>query len=177
MRRYEEFKPTVVRIGDGEVELIVAARERIGFWTKINLWFWITNDWDPEPPDWHDSGKSKFWRYFTWYVVRNPGENFKRWVLGLGDRNYTVRLWGDSWWTTANTTDNNWEIGYLKHEGFYFPWMNYSSRRFTVYVGWQPVGVAAIKLNNWALLLVPLVLVVFPLMILWRMVHAAVRGL
>lgn len=168
--RYEDFSPTVERAG-GWTKLTVSGRKPIPPGTKLNPLWWIGNDWDVVPPSWFYPEKSARWRAFMWWW-RNPFENFKRWVCGVGDLNYTVRLIGDSWWTTGNVTNRNWEVGLI--DGF-LPWLSYSGDKFEFYIGWQPVGVAAIKCARWGLLLTPLMLL-YPLMIVWRVVYGVLPG-
>lgn len=167
--RYEDFAPTVERNGRW-AKLTVSGRTAIPLTVKLNPIWWAQNDWDVDPPEWFLPDKSDLSRRFQWWW-RNPFENFKRWVCGVGDLDYTVRLIGDSWWTTGNTSDRNWEIGLI--DGF-LPWVSYAGEKVEFYIGWQPVGVAAIKCARRGLLLAPLMLLYLP-MIVWRIIYGVLR--
>jgi hypothetical protein len=75
-------------------------------WNKLNPVWWFLNDDEPDPPDWQLPGKPYLLRQLSWYV-RNPLQNFGKYVLGICDRNYTVVGSPPVYATTWSDIDTN----------------------------------------------------------------------
>ena len=71
--------------------MLVHWREKIQLSKKLNLLWWCGNDWDKSPPAWSMPGCEEWLRRLNWWF-RNPFHNFGRYVLGVGDQNYIVRI-------------------------------------------------------------------------------------
>lgn len=87
--------------------IFVEARRHVRMRDKINpLWLLFGNADDPDPPDSHAPGRLMWWRRITWWV-RNPAHNFTFYLLGVGDRDRTLRgLYG----TDVHPPQGGWLI-------------------------------------------------------------------
>jgi hypothetical protein len=142
-------------------------REKIALHKKLNPLWWCSNDWDKLPPDWSMPGRPESMRKLNWWF-RNPFHNFGRYVLGVGDQNYIVRITRRDG-QYSNGELKGWEIGEIVLSGGRkLPWYAYGSEKFVFYWGWQPVGFGGLKLNRWSLLLAPLAPLLFGGLVLRR---------
>jgi hypothetical protein len=125
-------------------------RQKISVWKKLNILWWFGNDseqtvdeatwYHPEWPYWR--------RWFIWNFIRNPLQNFRAYVIGVQDRNYTVI--GKTPVLTVQRNDLQppqiglqWCILKLLIP---LPFVSYSGSRITWYCGWQPTGFFGVKI-------------------------------
>jgi hypothetical protein len=152
-----------------EKVMLVDWREKIPLSKKLNLLWWCRNDWDKSPPAWSMPGYREWLRKLNWWF-RNPFHNFGRYVLGVGDQNYVVRITrrDDQY---LNGELKGWEIGeILLSKGRKLPWYSYGSEKFVLYWGWQPTGFGGLKLNRWSVLLAPIAPLLFAGLVLRRLI-------
>jgi len=117
---------------------------------KNNPIWWFGNDDEQQLPDWYQPGWPMWRRRVYWYFFRNPLQNFRSYVLGVQDRNYTVT--GRAPVLTVQRDDlvppgRGWQWAAL-HGGnlpLPLPFISYSGRRVTWYAGWQPTGFVGVK--------------------------------
>ena len=121
---------------------------------KLNPLWWFQNDdeqkeTDPDTqwyhPDWPQWRRHLYWNYF-----RNPLQNFRAYVVGVSDRNYT--LTGRAPVMTVQRDDlNPPERGFqwcvLKLGALFLPFVSYVGRYVVWYLGWQPSGFFGAKFN------------------------------
>lgn len=140
---------------DGRTATVTGRRRRDHKWSF--KWFW-QNDLEPEPPfDYLPDDKH---RQLKWYV-RNPLQNFGRWVGGVCDRNYTVvgtapvmlTAWNDiPGWDESDFPHRGllrgWKYSFIKL-GFWpgLPFVSYTGRWVMWYAGWQAWGFLGAKWN------------------------------
>jgi hypothetical protein len=116
---------------------------------KANPLWWFENDVDPVPPAWYEPGVAQNTRVVDWYL-RNPLQNFGRYVAGVADRNYTVVDPGGH--ATASTYADIGMTGCMTKQiigayPFPLPYMSCSTGTVTWYAGWQPNGFFGFKYN------------------------------
>lgn len=124
-------------------------RTRVSFWKKVNPLWWFGNDteqtvdeatwYHPEWPHWR--------RWLVWNVFRNPLQNFRAFVVGVQDRNYTVV--GKAPVLTVQRDDlgeTGWQYSLIKL-AIPLPFVSYSGKRVLWYAGWQPSGFFGFKFN------------------------------
>jgi hypothetical protein len=122
------------------------------WYKKINLIWWFENDdnqtvdeapwYHPEWPEWR--------RKLIWNVFRNPLQNFRSFVIGVQDRNYTVT--GKAPVLTVQRDDlqppeTGWQWCIL-HTLIPLPFVSYSGSKYLWYAGWQPNGFFGFKFNR-----------------------------
>jgi hypothetical protein len=157
-----------------ETVMLVDWREKVQLSKKLNLLWWCGNDWDKSPPAWSMPGCEEWLRRLNWWF-RNPFHNFGRYVLGVGDQNYIVRITrrDDQF---PNGDLKGWEIGEISlSKGRTLPWYSYGSEKFVFYWGWQPTGFGGLKLNRWSILLAPIAPLLFAGLVLRRLIGSSVR--
>lgn len=120
---------------------------------KLNPVWWFGND-DEQTLDqapWYMPGAPEWLRVICWNA-RNPLQNFRAYVVGVQDRNYSVQV------VTGNPDPNvvqrndvgekGFQVAKLKFSnGVTLPWVSYSGKRVTWYAGWQPSGFFGVKFN------------------------------
>jgi hypothetical protein len=126
-------------------------RQKKPLWKKLTgiVWWWWMNDdeqtvndapwYHPEWPHWR--------RWLVWNVLRNPLQNFRAYVAGVQDCNYTVI--GKAPVTTIQRDDigeTGWQWCLIK-TWIPRPFVSYSGPNWTWYVGWQYNGFFGAKLN------------------------------
>lgn len=123
-------------------------RTRVPLSKKLNPIWWLGNDaeqiLDDGTTDWYMPGKPQWMRRLFW-EFRNPLQNFRSFVVGVQDKNYTVR--GKTPVLTVQRNDlSPPELGFqwcvLSGGDLVVPrpFVSYSGKRNTWYVGWQPTG-------------------------------------
>lgn len=132
---------------------IVTGRERIqvSFWQKFNPIWWFLNFEEPDPPDWYlPERTTAWWRLLSWYL-RNPFQNFGRYVLGVCDQNYIVRGSAPVWATTYLDDDPNhsggWKFSIIYLGWLRLPFVSFENARICFYAGWQHWGFFGAKFN------------------------------
>ena len=116
---------------------------------KLNPIWWFQNDAEQtlaEAP-WYMPGSPQFWRVISWNL-RNPLQNFRAFVVGVQDKNYTVT--GKAPVLTVQRNDLQppetgfqWCVLWLTIPR---PFVSYSGTWVTWYAGWQPTGFFGFKL-------------------------------
>jgi hypothetical protein len=127
----------------------VSGRVHQPLWKKLNPLWWFLNDDEPDPPDWQLPGKPYILRQLSWYL-RNPLQNFGRYVLGVSDRNYTVVGTAPVYAAIPSDVDPNntgWKFSNIYVNGFPLPFIAYESERVVWYAGWQWWGFFGFKFN------------------------------
>lgn len=120
-----------------ETVLYTADRPRYPWWKKINPLWWFGND-EAKPGD-----------TFVYLYIRNFMMNFKRFVIGVGDRDHYVT--GKSPALTVLRSDlkppeKGWQYSFIHVFGKPFlPFVSYSGEKVEWYVGWQPWGELCFK--------------------------------
>jgi hypothetical protein len=146
-------------------------RKTMPWQSKINPFWWFANDsnqtvdqapWyhgpDTTVPGYMGPPWSEFRRQAMWNLIRNPLQNFRSYVVGVQDKNYTVTgkardpnapanvepaiqrndLPGQSGW--------QWSVIHL-NSVVKLPFVSYSGKRIVWYAGWQPNGFFGFKVN------------------------------
>jgi hypothetical protein len=120
---------------------------------KLNPIWWFQNDdeqkLDDGTTDWFMPGKPQWLRKIAW-ELRNPLQNFRSYVIGVQDRNYTVVGKAPVMTVQRNDLDP-------PERGFQWcalklavplPFVSYSGAKNTWYIGWQPTGFFGAKANG-----------------------------
>jgi hypothetical protein len=137
--------------GPGLQWAIVTGRERIRGWRKLSPVWWFLNDEEPQPPAWHKPDSTRWWRVASWYL-RNPFQNFGKYIVGVYDRNYTVTgtdpVCATDWLDVppGNRTGFKWSVIRLSG-GIRLPFVSYVGKRVCWYMGWQWWGFFGFKFN------------------------------
>ncbi len=154
-----DMKPVIATAGpliirEHEMETIaVNGRVAKSVWLKIIPIWWFGSDeqqlseapwYRPEWPQWR--------RYLYWYYLRNPFQNFRKYVLGVADKNY---------WVTGRAPALTIQRDDLRPVEYGFQWavlyggdlriprlfLSYSGRRIVWQFGVQPNGFFGLKFN------------------------------
>lgn len=140
---------------DGRTATVTGRRRRDHAWS----WSWFfENDLEPTPPpDYLPDDED---REFKWKYIRNPAQNFGRWVIGVCDRNYTVvgtapvriTAWNDlPGWDEPGFEHRGllrgWKWSVIKLGWLRLPFVSYTGRYVMWYAGWQAWGFAGGKFN------------------------------
>ncbi len=117
---------------------------------KLNPIWWFRNDDEEQLPDWYKPGWPGWLRLAFWNV-RNPLQNFRCYVVGVQDRNYSVI--GRAPVLTVQRDDLvppetgfQWALLYAGDLWVPRPFISYSGR-VVFQLGWQPSGFFGLKLN------------------------------
>jgi hypothetical protein len=117
---------------------------------KLNPIWWFGNDEEPVPPDWYKPGQWDAWRTFSWYM-RNPLQNFGRYVIGVYDRPHWVtgpQPAMENLWSDLHPPQLGWKWAIIQMSWpIFLPYVSYSGKFVTFYLGWQPSGFFGLKLN------------------------------
>jgi hypothetical protein len=127
----------------------VTGRVRQPIWKKLNPVWWFLNDDEPDPPDWQLPGKPYIIRQLSWYV-RNPLQNFGKYVLGVGDRNYAVvgtKPVYATIWSDVDPVKTGWKVSTIRVDGLRLPFVSYENEYLIWYAGWQWSGFFGFKFN------------------------------
>lgn len=120
---------------------------------KANPIWWFKND-DEQTVDqapWYNPGWPEWKRRFYWNYLRNPLQNFRCYVIGVQDRNYTVV--GRAPVLTVQRDDlmppeTGWQWCLLWiTDKIALPFVSYSGKHLVIQLGWQPTGFATAKFN------------------------------
>lgn len=135
-------------VEDDQTSAYVINRVTYPLSKKLNPIWWVQNLAEPSPPDWYKPNQNQKWRYVSWYC-RNPLQNMGRYVLGVCDRNYSIR--GTSpvlatMFSDANINKTGWKWSIISLTWLRLPFICYESDQFTFYIGWQWWGFFGIKL-------------------------------
>src|SRR5262249_19075884 len=108
---------------------------------KLNPIWWFQNDDEEQTAPWYKPEWPQWRRDFYWNLLRNPLQNFRCYVVGMQDRNYSV--WGRAPVITVQRNDLSppelgWQWCVLAVGPWRLPFVSYSGRRVVWYLGWQP---------------------------------------
>jgi hypothetical protein len=127
----------------------VTGRLKQPIWKKFNPVWWLLNDEEPDPPDWQLPGKPYLIRQLSWYL-RNPFQNFGKYVFGVCDRNYTVigtaPVYATSW-SEVDPSKTGWKVSTIRVGALRLPFVSYENEYVIWYAGWQWSGFFGFKLN------------------------------
>jgi hypothetical protein len=115
-----------------------ADRPRYPLSKKLNPLWWFEND-EAAPGD-----------TFVYLYVRNFMMNFKRFVIGIGDRDHWVTGRGPNPLLVLRSDVglSAWQWAFLWVLGLpLLPFVSYSGSRVEWYLGWQPWGEFSFKWN------------------------------
>jgi hypothetical protein len=122
---------------------------------KLNPLWWFQNDDEQKASDpdaqWYMPGKPEWLRWFMWTFVRNPLQNFRAYVVGVQDRNFTVTGKAPVMTVQRNDLDppeRGFQWSVIKLGWLPLPFVSYSGAKNTWYVGWQPTGFFGAKANG-----------------------------
>jgi hypothetical protein len=126
-------------------------RVRKPWYNKINPLWWFGNDteqtvdqarwYHPEWPYWR--------RWLIWNVFRNPLQNFRCFVIGVADVNYTVVGRAPVLCVQRNDLvppETGWQWCIIK-TFIPLPFASYSGNRINLQAGWQPTGIFSLKVT------------------------------
>ena len=116
------------------------------WYKKINPLWWFGND--EAAPD----------STFVYKYLRNPAQNFRWYVIGFADRPHSVTGRAGTMVTDSGiiqtilnkrsdnrpTPETGFQYSFIN--GFW-PFVSYSSKHFTAYIGWEPRGGFGILVN------------------------------
>ena len=109
---------------------------------KLNPIWWFQNDDEQHVSDapWYHPEWPQWRRKFYWNFLRNPLQNFRCYVLGVADRNYTVA--GRAPVMTVQRDDlappeHGFQWCVLKPGNVLLPFVSYAGRRIVWYLGNQ----------------------------------------
>lgn len=133
----------------------VTGREPQPWRKKINPIWWFLNDEEPMAGPEYLAGLPDWLRVAGWYL-RNPLQNFGKYVLGCYDRNYTVVgtapvMWITAWndlpgWTFEDGR-RGWKFSVIKVGWLRLPFVSYVGKKFMFYIGWAWWGFFGAKFN------------------------------
>src|SRR5262245_11840247 len=132
---------TWVVSADGQTASVNGRVER-SIWKKLNPVWWLLNDDEPDPPDWQLPGKPYLIRQLSWYL-RNPLQNFGRYVVGVYDRNYTVVGTAPVYatnWSDVHPNRTGWKTSTIHIGWLRLPYVSYENEHMLWYAGWQWSG-------------------------------------
>jgi hypothetical protein len=84
------------------------------------------------------------------WEVRNPLQNFRAVVIGVGDQNYKVTGKAPVLAVQRDDLDppeTGWQWCVIRLGLLLLPFISYSGPRLVCYAGWQPSGFFGLKLN------------------------------
>lgn len=134
--------------GDGRIAS-VTGRTPQPIWIKMNPVWWFLNDDEPDPPEWQLPGKPYIIRQLSWYL-RNPLQNFGKYVVGVADRNYAVVGTPPIFATTWSDVDpdrTGWKVSTIRVGSLRLPFVSYENEYLIWYAGWQWSGFFGFKFN------------------------------
>ena len=124
---------------------IVTGRTKMPLAWKLNPVWWFKNDEEPLPPADYYPGSPT--RVIRWYL-RNPLQNFGKYVLGVYDRNYTVFGTAPVAVTTFDDVGKlGWKWSAIRLGWRWLPFVSYSGKKVVWYAGWQYWGFFGLKFN------------------------------
>ena len=140
----------------GDTQATVTGRTNVPWFYKINPIWWFKNDVEQRlndgTTDWWAPGYPEWIRRLTW-EFRNPIQNLRSFVLGVQDKNYTVR--GRAPVMTSQRDDlgeTGWQWSVLSGGDLWVPrpYVAYTDKNFVFYIGWQASGFFGAKINRWS---------------------------
>lgn len=115
--------------------------------SKWRIWWWFMNDDDPTPDGWYMPGEPQWKRMLYWYC-RNPMANFFQYVVGIKDRNFTIRgTYPLCWATMADINMTGWKWSVIRLGWLRLPFVSYAATSWLFYLGWRYEGGLGFKFN------------------------------
>lgn len=118
---------------------------------KLNPIWWFMNDDNQtvDQADWYHPEWPRWRRWLVWNVFRNPMQNFRAFVIGVQDRNYTVTGRAPVLTVQRNDleppeTGFQWCVCWMRLPR---PFVSYSGKHVVWYLGTQPNGFFGMKFN------------------------------
>jgi hypothetical protein len=135
---------------DDGTSATVTGREKQPLTKKINPLWWFANDEEPEPypglyPNWPQ------WLRKTAWALRNPLQNFGKYVVGVYDRDYTVTgdapVLATTWLDLPGTPRTGFKFSTVHVGWLRLPFVSYAGTHVLWYAGWQWWGFFGFKFN------------------------------
>lgn len=144
----EPGKQVTWRIAAPETLARVENRQPLRWRLKINPVWWFQNLAEPDPPEWYKPDAARWWRYVGWYL-RNPLQNFGRYVVGVCDRNYLVVGTAPVLGTTTfeEFGKPGWKWSIIRLKWLRLPYISFENDKIIFYAGWQHWGFFGFKFN------------------------------
>jgi hypothetical protein len=137
-------------VSDDGTTATVTGRDKISLLWKLNPIWWFGNavEQNVDQAQWYMPTSPEWIRKIAW-GIRNPLQNFRAFVIGVQDRNYTVS--GKAPVLTVQRDDlqppeTGWQYCRIKL-AISLPFVSYCSSHFVFYVDWQPSGFFGVKIN------------------------------
>lgn len=127
----------------------VTGRELQPWYKKINPIWWFLNSGEPLPPVDYAPTRPQWLRVASWYL-RNPLQNFCKYVIGVNDRNYTVTGTAPvtvTAWNDLPDGRTGWKYSLLHIGVLKLPFISYVGKHVMWYVGVQWWGFTGAKFN------------------------------
>lgn len=119
----------------------LSGRQKVSIWKKINPWWWMLNDHEPEAPAWYHPEWPNWFRTFMFNGIRNFFSNFSAYVVGVKDRNYVIRgTYPVDSGTLADIGLYGWKWSIIELGRLRLPFVGYSSKYLIGYAGWAWEG-------------------------------------
>jgi hypothetical protein len=132
----------------------LTGRARYPLSKKLNPIWWFLNDVEQtvDEAPWYLPDRPYWWRWVCWNAFRNPLQNFRCFVVGVQDKNYTVSGKTPVLCVQRNDLDppeRGWQWCYLHSGDLWVPrvFVSYSGKRVVWYLGHQPTGFWGAKFN------------------------------
>lgn len=135
-----------------DMHAYVTGRARVPFLTKCNPRFWFQNSYEQTlaQAPWFETTTNQAQREVDWNN-RNPAQNLRAVVLGVGDKIYNVR--GKAPVMTVQRNDLSppelgWQWCVLSGGDLLVPrfFVSHCGKWITWYFGWQPTGFFGAKI-------------------------------
>ena len=133
----------------------VYGRETYASWLwNFNIFWWFMNDGEPTAPPWYrpDWWKDSYpqWALNILWYIRNPLQNFGKYVMGVTDKNYVII---GSAPILASTMEDVGGYGFKWHVILLYGWIplpfaSFNGPNWMWYAGWQWWGFFGFKLNR-----------------------------
>ena len=127
---------------NGMVVSFVTGRDPRPTIKKLSPIWWVYNSDDPTPPSEYMPDKPHWLRTLMWYA-RNPLHNLAFYVIGVADRDYSMRTKFINKKVYVSVID----AGKVASVPVKLPFFSYEDERLTFHLGWQMHRDFTAKLN------------------------------
>lgn len=111
---------------------------------KKILWNIFGNDDDWPPPDSYRQGEAMWKRKLMW-SLRNPLHNFTFYVIGIADKEFTVR---GRYPNDVFNRGGGWNWFVCEYKWLRLPFISYIGESIKFYIGWRERGNFGIKFTG-----------------------------
>lgn len=132
----------------------ITGRKKISFIKKFSVFWWWMNEGEQtvDSAPWYHPEWSYWRRWIYWNLFRNPLQNLRNYVIGVGDKNYKVLGRKPVWTVQRNDLDPpetgfQWCVLYSGDLWVPRAFISYSGTHTVWYLGWQPNGFFGAKFN------------------------------